>query len=63
MARPVSTHKVCRFRIPKALAEDIENVRWDLRKETDELVTEAIIEYIAKNAPKQAERLLTHQGL
>ena len=55
MARPVSTHKVYRFRIPKALMEDIENVRWNLRKETDELVTEAIIEYIAKHAPKRAE--------
>ena len=55
MARPVSTHKVCRYRIPKSLAEDIENVRWDLRKETDELVTEAIIEYIAKYAPKRTE--------
>lgn len=55
MARPVSTHKVCRFRIPKSLAEDIENVRWELRKETDELVTEAIIEYIAKYAPKRTK--------
>lgn len=55
MARPVSTHKVYRFRIPKSLAEDIENVRWALRKETDELVTEAIIEYIANHAPKRAE--------
>lgn len=55
MARPVSTHKVCRFRIPKALAEDIENVRWELRKETDELVAEAIVEYIAKYAPKRVE--------
>ena len=55
MARPVSTYKVCRFRIPKSVAGDIENVRWDLRKETDELVTEAIIEYIAKHAPKRAE--------
>lgn len=54
MARPVSTHKVCRFRIPKTLADDIENVRWGLRKEKDELVTEAIIEYIANHAPKQA---------
>lgn len=55
MARPVSTYKVCRFRIPKAVAEDIENVRWELRKEAGELVTEAIIEYIANHAPKQAE--------
>ena len=55
MARPVSTSKVVRFRIPKSLIEDIENVRWELRKEKDELVTEAIIEYIAKYAPKQAK--------
>lgn len=55
MARPVSTHTVVRFRIPKGLVEDIDNVRWDLRKEKDELVTEAIVEYIANHAPKQAE--------
>ena len=55
MARPVSTYKVCRFRIPKALEEDIENVRWELRKEKDELVAEAIVEYIANHAPKRAE--------
>lgn len=55
MARPVSTHTIVRFRIPKTLAEDIENVRWDLRKEKDELVTEAIVEYIANHAPKQAQ--------
>lgn len=55
MARPVSTHMVVRFRIPKALAKDIEDVRWDLRKEKDELVTEAIVEYIANHAPKQAK--------
>lgn len=55
MARPVSMHKVCRFRIPKTVAEDIENVRWELRMETDELVTEAIVEYIANHAPKRAE--------
>lgn len=55
MARPVSTNTVARFRIPKSLIEDIENVRWGLRKERDELVTEAIIEYIANHAPKQAK--------
>lgn len=55
MARPISTHRVYKFRIPKSLVEDIENIRWTLRKETDELVTEAIIEYIANHAPKQAE--------
>ena len=54
MARPVSTSKIYRFRIPKSVAKDIEDVRWGLRKETDELVTEAIIEYIANHAPKRA---------
>ena len=55
MARPVSTHKVYRFNLPKTLVEDIEDIRWALRKEKDQLVTEAIIEYIANHAPKQAE--------
>lgn len=55
MARPISAYVVARFRIPKSLVEDIENVRWDLRKERDDLVTEAIIEYIANHAPKRAE--------
>lgn len=55
MARPVSTNMIVRFRIPKSLVEDIEDVRWELRKEKDELVTEAIYEYIANHAPKQAK--------
>jgi hypothetical protein len=55
MARPVSTHTVVRFRIPKSLVNEIEDVRWELRKEKDELVTEAIVEYIAKHTPKRAE--------
>lgn len=55
MARPVSTHKVYRFSLPKNLVEDIEDIRWSLRKEKDQLVAEAIIEYIANHAPKQAE--------
>lgn len=55
MSRPISTHTVARFRVPKSLLADIENIRWELRKEKDELVTEAIIEYIANHAPKQAK--------
>jgi metal-responsive CopG/Arc/MetJ family transcriptional regulator len=55
MPRPISTYTVARFRIPKSLLEDIDNVRWELRKEKDELVTEAIIEYIANHAPKRAK--------
>lgn len=55
MPRPISTHTVTRFRVPKSLLEDIENIRWELRKEKDELVTEAIIEYIANHTPKRTE--------
>lgn len=55
MARPISIYTVARFRIPKSLLNDIEDIRWELRKEKDELVTEAIVEYIANHAPKRAE--------
>lgn len=55
MARPVSTHSTVRFRIPKAVQADLTEAHWLLRKDESEIVSEAIIEYLAKNAPKSGK--------
>lgn len=52
MARPVSTKATFKYRIEKAVARDIEELHWALRRDTSDLVQEAIIDYIAKYAPK-----------
>ena len=52
MARPVSTKATFKYRIDKAVARDVEDLHWVLRRDTSDLVQEAIIDFIAKNAPK-----------
>ena len=52
MARPVSTKATFKYRIEKAVAEDVEELHWALRRDTSELVQEAIIDYVARHAPK-----------
>lgn len=52
MARPVSTKATVKFRIEKSVIADLEEMHWMLRKERSEIVQDAIIEYLAKNAPK-----------
>lgn len=52
MARPVSTKATVKFRIEKSVIADLEEMHWTLRKERSEIVQDAIIEYLAKNAPK-----------
>ena len=52
MARPVSTKATVRFRLDKAVIADLDEMHWTLRKGTSELVQDAIVEYLAKNAPK-----------
>nr|DAS18360.1 MAG TPA: Arc-like DNA binding domain protein [Caudoviricetes sp.] len=52
MARPVSTKATFKYRIDKAVARDVEDLHWALRRDTSDLVQEAIIDFIAKNAPK-----------
>lgn len=55
MARPVSTHATAKFRLSKAVLADVEEMHWVLRKDPSEIVEAAIIEYLAKNAPKSAK--------
>ena len=52
MARPVSTHSTVKFRLPKSVQTDLAEAHWVLRKNVSDIVTEAVIEYLAKNAPK-----------
>jgi hypothetical protein len=55
MARPVSTHATTKFRLSKAVLADLEEMHWILRKGVSQIVEEAVVEYIAKNAPKSAK--------
>lgn len=52
MARPVSTRATFKYRIDKTVAKDIEELHWTLRRDTSDLVQEAIIDYVAAHAPK-----------
>lgn len=52
MARPVSTHSTAKFRLPKSVQADLTEAHWLLRKDESEIVTESLIEYLAKNTPK-----------
>jgi hypothetical protein len=52
MARPVSAKATFKYRIDKAVAKDIEELHWALRRDTADLVQEAIIDYVAAHAPK-----------
>ena len=55
MARPVSNKTTVRFRLDKSVISDLDEMHWILRKGTSEIVQSAIIEYLAKKAPKSAE--------
>lgn len=55
MARPVSTHATAKFRLSKSVIADVEEMHWVLRKDSSEIVEDAIIEYLAKNAPKSGK--------
>lgn len=52
MARPVSTKATFKYRIDKAVAKDIEELHWMQRRDTSDLVQDAIVDYIAAHAPK-----------
>ena len=52
MARPVSTKTTVKFRLEKSVIADLEEMHWILRKETSEIVQDAINDYLAKKAPK-----------
>lgn len=55
MARPVSSKATVRFRLDKSVIADLDEMHWILRKGMSEIVQNAIIEYLAKKAPKSAE--------
>lgn len=55
MARPVSTKATVKFRLEKSVIADLEDMHWTLRKDTSEIVQDAIIDYLAKKAPKSAK--------
>lgn len=55
MARPVSTKATVKFRLEKSVIADVEEMHWSLRKQPSEIVQEAIIDYLAKNAPKSVK--------
>lgn len=55
MARPVSTKTTVKFRLEKSVIADVDEMHWTLRKQPSEIVEEALIDYLAKKAPKSGE--------
>lgn len=55
MARTVSTKATIRFRLDKTVIADLDEMHWVLRKGMSEIAQDAIIEYLAKNAPKSVK--------
>lgn len=50
MARPVSDKATVKFRLPKALIADIEEAHWTERRDTGDIVRDALIDYLAKTS-------------
>lgn len=48
MARPVSDKATVKFRLPKALISDIDEAHWIERRSADDIVRDALIDYLAK---------------
>lgn len=55
MARPVSDKATTKFRLPKTLISDIDEQHWAERRPADDIVRDALIDYLARKAPKPAE--------
>lgn len=55
MARPVSDMITVKFRLPKTVVVDLDEAHWLLRTETNDIVREALIEYLAKKTPKSVK--------
>ena len=55
MARPVSTKATVKFKLEKTTIADLEEMHWTLRKDISEIVQDAVIEYLAKKAPKSGK--------
>lgn len=55
MARPVSDKTTVKLRLPKTLISDIDEQHWVERRPTDDIVRDALIDYLARKAPKSAK--------
>lgn len=55
MARPISDKATVKYRLPKALIIDVDEQHWIERRTTDEIVRDALIDYLARKAPKSAK--------
>ena len=55
MARPVSNKATVKYRLPKALISDIDEQHWTERRSTDDIVRDALVDYLARKAPKSAK--------
>lgn len=47
MARPISDKAVFKVRLPKSLIADLDEQHWTERRETCDIVRDALIDYIA----------------
>ena len=55
MARPVSDKATVKFRLPKTLISDIDEQHWVERRSADDMVHDALIDNLARKAPKPAK--------
>lgn len=55
MARPVSDKATVKFRLPKTLISDVDEQHWVERRPTDDIVRDALIDYLARKTPKSAK--------
>jgi len=55
MARPVSEKATVKFRLPKTLISDVDEQHWVERRPTDDIVRDALIDYLARKTPKSAK--------
>lgn len=55
MARPVSDKATIKFRLPKALISDIDEQHWIERRSVDDIVRDALVDYLARKASKSAK--------
>ena len=55
MARPVSDKTTVKFRLPKALIADVDELHWVERRSVDDIVRDALVDYLAQKAPKSAK--------
>lgn len=55
MARPVSDKATVKLRLPKVLISDVDEQHWIERRPTDDIVRDALIDYLARKAPKSAK--------